>query len=488
MKRTKIVCTIGPASETKAIIEQLVKSGLNVARLNFSHGTYKHHAMLVRNIRSVSKKLAQPVAILQDLQGPRIRIGDVAEEGIPIKSGQKITFVGPSVKISKKDAGNIIPIQYAELYKDLKAGSTILVEDGTITLKVESVKDKKINCVVRNGDLIKSHKGMNFPNTTINAPAVTVKDKKDLKFGLGQGVDFVALSFVKDEKDIKNLRKNIAVIEKKLGRGKNLKPGEQTETKIIAKIERPEALKVFDKILKEVDGIMVARGDLGLEIPIQNLPLIQKKIIRKCLQVSKPVIVATQMLDSMTRTPVPTRAEVTDVANAILDGTDAIMLSGESATGKYPVKAVQVMNKIASSVEATEMKKYQAIEEDLKKTGGVTEAVAFAAQDIAEEVGAKYIVCATMSGFTARSISKFRSKARVIAMAPTEKVQNQLNLSWGVEAYTIPFTTSFIKLIPKIIKELSKNKLVKKGDKVVIAASHPLGHLNQTNLVKVETI
>ena len=296
------------------------------------------------------------------------------------------------------------------------------------------------------------------------------------------------MSFVKDEKDIINLRKNIAAIEKRQGRGKNLKPGELTETKIIAKIERPEAIKNFEKILQVVDGIMVARGDLGLEIPLQNLPLTQKKIIKRCIQASKPVIVATQMLDSMTRTPVPTRAEITDVANAILDGTDAIMLSGESATGKYPVQAVKTMNKIATKVEGAEMRKLQGIEEELKRTGGVTEATAFAAQDIAETIKAKYVVCVTVSGFTARSISKFRSNVRLIVMASTEMVRNQLALSWGTEAYHIPFSYSLPSLLARIKQNLLKHKLVKKGDKIVVAASHPLGHLNQTNLVKVETI
>lgn len=488
MKATKVVCTIGPASETKETIEKLVKSGLNVARLNFSHGVYKHHLMLINNVRSVSKKLNMPVAILQDLQGPRIRISDVAEQGIPIKRGQRLTLVGPKVKIAKKDQGSLIPIQYEQLYKDLKKGATILIEDGTITLKVESIKDKKINCVVLAGDLIKSHKGMNFPGSKLNAPAVTTKDKQDLNFGIKNGVDFVALSFVKDHKDILNLRENIAAIEKRMKRSRNLKPGEKTETKIIAKIERPEALKNFEKILQAADGIMIARGDLALEIPLEQLPLTQKKLIKRCLQASKPVIVATQMLDSMTRTPVPTRAEITDVANAILDGTDAIMLSGESATGKYPVEAVSVMTKIANQVENAAAAKHQEIELELKEESGVTEAVSFAAQDIAEEVGAKYIVCGTVSGFTARSIAKFRTRIKLVAIATSEKVRNQLALSWGVRPYHVAQSDTFATWVKKIDKELVRQKLVKKGDRIVIAASHPIGNLNETNLVKVETI
>ena len=495
MKRTKIVCTIGPASETKTKIEQMIKSGLNVARLNFSHGSYKHHSLLINNIRQVAAKLGQPVAILQDLQGPRIRTGDIAKEGIKVEAGQKIYLVPENFKISLKDVSTFIPIQYPDLYRDLKAGDPILIDDAKIELKVLAIKSKAIQCEVKVGDVINSHKGMNFPKSHITAAPITDKDREDLAFGLKENVDFVALSFVKDALDIIELRKIIHNTEVRLGqKTKDFKkpkrsgnwPG--THTKIIAKIERPEAVSHFEEILAAADGIMVARGDLGLEVPLEDLPLIQKKIIRRCVQEAKPVIVATQMLDSMIRYPVPTRAEVSDVANAILDGTDAIMLSGETATGKYPLKAVQVMTKIANEVESMEIKEHEKIEDTLNKNTGITETVSHAVENIASEVKAKLIVCATTSGFTARSISKYRSGVSVIAIAASEKTRNQLCLSWGVQSYHLPFVANFNELIGKIEKLLLSQKLAKKGDIVVIAAGHPFGFLGQTNLVKVQTI
>ncbi|OGY46711.1 MAG: pyruvate kinase [Candidatus Buchananbacteria bacterium RIFCSPLOWO2_01_FULL_46_12] len=495
MKRTKIVCTIGPASETKTKIEKMVLAGLNVARLNFSHGAYKHHAMLITNIRAVAQKLGLPVAILQDLQGPRIRIGEVSKEGIKVAAGQIISLVPENYRLALKDMATFIPIQYSELYKDVKPGDPILIDDAKIELKVLEIKNKAIRCQVKIGDVISSHKGMNFPKSTITTPPITQKDKADLKFGLAQSVDFVALSFVKSAGDVIELRHLIYQIESRLGRRiKNFKkpkrsgnwPG--THTKIIAKIERPEAVAHFEEILAAADGIMVARGDLGLEVPLEDLPLIQKKIVRRCVQESKPVIVATQMLDSMIRYPVPTRAEVSDVANAILDGTDAIMLSGETATGKYPLKAVQVMAKIANTMEKQEIAEHKEIQELLKKLGGITETVSYAVPNIAEDVKAKLIVCATTSGFTARSIAKYRPQIKIVALAATEKTRNQLCLSWGVEPYHLPFAESLSQLILRIKKLLVSKKIVKRGDVVVIAAGHPFGYLGQTNLIKVETI
>lgn len=495
MKRTKIVCTIGPASETKTKIEKMIKAGLNVARLNFSHGSYKHHAMLINNIRNVSEKLGQPVAILQDLQGPRIRIGDVAKEGISVGVGEILSLVPENFKVSLKNVSTFIPIQYPNLYRDVKKGTPILIDDAKIELEVLEVKNRAIRCKVKVGDVINAHKGMNFPKSHISAPAITLKDKEDLAFGIKQDVDFIALSFVKDASDILDLRKLISNLETKVGRKSTdfRKPnrgvgGPKTFTKIIAKIERPEAVAHFEEILSVTDGVMVARGDLGLEIPLEDLPLIQKRIVRRCVKESKPVIVATQMLDSMIRYPTPTRAEVSDVANAILDGTDAIMLSGETATGKYPLKAVQVMARIAHEVEKTEIKEHQEISESLKSVGGVTETVSFAVQKIAHEVKAKLIVCATTSGFTARSIVKYRPHLSVVALAATEKTRNQLCLSWGVSPYYLSFNQSFNQLINEIKKLLIHKELVEKGDVVVIAAGHPFGYLGQTNLIKVETI
>ena len=422
-------------------------------------------------------------------------IGDVGKDGVKVKVNEKLYLVPEKYKLSVDKKTKVIPNQYTNLYKDVKVGASILIDDAKIELKVLKIKGKALYCKVVIGEVINTHKGMNFPKSSISTPAITAKDKVDLEFGIKQNVDFVALSFVKNAADIIRLRKMIHQLEKKLKRKvaplKNPKRQgnwPNTSTKIIAKIERPEAVADFTNILDAVDGIMVARGDLGLEIPIQDLPLTQKKIIRSCIKKSKPVIVATQMLDSMIRYPVPTRAEVSDVANAILDGADAIMLSGETATGKYPLKAVQVMARIADSVEQHEIDKYELLEEGLKKQGDVTENVSFAAQDIAEDIQAKFIVCATTSGFTARSVAKYRPQVQSVAIATTEKVRNQLCLSWGVQPYHFDFTSSFVQLTIKIKKFLLSEKLVKKGDIVVIAAGHPFGHLSQTNLIKVEKI
>ncbi|MEI6288157.1 MAG: pyruvate kinase [bacterium] len=498
MKRTKIVATIGPASEKKVMIEKMVKAGLNVARLNFSHGDYAHHQILIKHIRAVSKKTKTPIALLQDLQGPRIRIGEVGDKGVSVKVGQEVLLVYEKYKKAKNDKGLFIPIQYENLYSDLKKGAQILIDDATIELKVLDIKNKIIRCEVLVAGTINTHKGMNFPQSEIKCPPVTKKDLQDLEFGIKNNVDFVAISFVKDAKDIERLRRSIFRLEKKYHLYKDYrkfdKPSAKgkisgVHTRIIAKIERREAVDNFDQILDVTDGVMVARGDLGIEIPFEKLPLIQKDIIDKCRKAGKPVIVATQMLDSMIRNPLPTRAEVLDVANAILDGTDAIMLSGESATGKYPLKAVEVMHRIANQVEEREIIEQESKEDKFKNQQSITQIISFMAQDLAEDVkSAELIVCATTSGFTARNISRFRPNARIIAVSPDKKTANQLALSWGVESYLVAITDSFTILLSRIKKLVVGKKLVKKGDVIVIVAGYPFGYKGQSNLIKVEEI
>lgn len=496
MKRTKVVCTIGPASEKKTTIEKMVVAGLNVARLNMSHNTYQHHQMLISNIRAVSKKLQTPVAILQDLQGPRIRIGEVGKDGIELIEGMVVNLVPENFKISLKRLGHFIPIQHPSIYKDLKPGNPVLIDDATIALEVTAIKGKMIRCRVKVGGVVKSHKGMNFPKSNIRCPAVTKKDHRDVEFGIKNDVDFIALSFVRNAEDLLNLRKRIFALEKKykksdhrdfkkpVGKGK----WGGIHTRIIAKIECKEAVKNFKEILEAADGVMIARGDLGIELPLEDVPLIQKKIIQQCNEVGKPVIVATQMLDSMTKKPVPTRAEISDIANAILDGTDAIMLSGETATGKYPLKAVQVMKRVALEVEETEIEKYKLAKPWFKGIHSVTESVGYAVNDIALDVQAKIIVCSTTSGFTARAISRFKPGTQLVAVTAFAKTSRQLNLSWGVQPYLIPFCRSVGELIKNIRKIIIKEKLAQKGDKVVICSSYPFGYIGETNLIKVETI
>ncbi len=497
MKRTKIVATIGPASETKTMIKSLIKAGMNVARLNFSHGTYEHHQLLINNLRSVSDQTKANLALIQDLQGPRIRIGDVAEEGIKVDKGDQVILVPENHIVPIKALNLYVPIQYPELYQEVKVGHPVLIDDATIELQVKAIKHKAIHCQVKVGGIIKSHKGMNFPQSLIKCPPITDKDWQDLDFGIKNNVEYVAMSFVKDPEDIYKLRRKIFSLERKYGhviKGDLKKPSATgkvsgVHTRIIAKIERREAVKNFNKILEAADGIMVARGDLGIEMPFEDLPLIQKKIIDKCRKAGKPVIVATQMLDSMIRNPVPTRAEVSDVANAILDGTDAIMLSGESATGKYPLKAVQAMTRIANEVEDRMIADQEIQENKFKNLSSITQIMSFMAQDLAEDVtNAKLIVCATTSGFTARNISRFRSVVPIVAVAPAVKTINQLSLSWGATSYQVKFTSSFNTLLTKIKQLVLTHKLAKKGDTIVAVAGHPFGFKGQTNLIKVEIL
>jgi len=500
MKRTKIVATIGPASADRAMMSSMMKAGLNVARLNFSHGAHEDHARLIKNLRAAAKANGSVLAIMQDLQGPRIRIGEVAPAGIKIEAGQSVFLVPEGRCSAVKPAAIHLPIQYPRLYRDLSAGDQILIDDAAIELRVSGVKNQLIKCLVVTGGVIKTHKGLNFPKSKISCPPVTAKDLQDVEFGVKNGVDYIALSFVKDGADVSNLRKRLLQLEKKylnLQKGNYEKIGKPAEKgkvsgehlRIIAKIERREAVDNFDQILEAADGIMVARGDLGIELPLEELPMLQKSMIEKCRQAGKPVIVATQMLESMIKNPLPTRAEVSDVANAVLDGTDAIMLSGESATGKYPLKSVQYMAKIARQMEQEEVVEQEAREGLFKNNKSITQIISFMAQDLAEDTaGAQLIVCATTSGFTARNISRFRPAVPVVAVTPSILTRNQLALSWGVDPRIVKFTDSFNLLLKNIKKLILRQRLAKKGNTVVVVAGHPFGYKGQSNLIKVEVL
>lgn len=499
MKRTKIVATIGPASETKTMMMDMMRAGMNVARLNFSHGTYEHHAKLIKNLRAAAKATGTNLAILQDLQGPRIRMGDLPKEGVEVKKGEEVALIAENWQGTKKNGVMYLPMQYPQLYRDLKVGSQVLVDDANLEFTVTAIKNKAVYCEVVTGGTVKTHKGMNFPGSFIKCPPVTAKDIRDVEFGVQHGVDFVALSFVKDEKDIIRLRRRLFKLEQKYLDLKLNPPGLPNKAsengrvvgehiRIIAKIERSEAIENFDKILEAVDGIMVARGDLGIEMPLEQLPLMQKDIIEKSRMAGKPVIVATQMLESMIKNPIPTRAEVSDVANAVLDGTDAIMLSGESATGKYPLKAVQYMSKISRHMEKQEIAEQEAREGLFRSSKSVTEVISFIAQDLAEDsAGAKFIVTATTSGFSARNISRFRPGVPIIAVTPSLLTKNQLALSWGVQAEIIKFTDQFNVLLRSIKQLVRRKKLTKPGNSVVVVAGHPFGYRGH-NLIKVEQV
>jgi len=412
MKRTKIVCTIGPASENKEIFKQLVLNGLNVARLNFSHGNHDEHGERIKMIKEVREELNEPVAILLDTKGPEIRTGKFKDPEVELKEGQKFTITTRDIL----GDNTICNVSYIGLSEDVKPGDTILIDDGLVGLSVKNIIDgTDIECIVENAGVIKNNKGVNVPGVKINLPAITEKDQSDIKFGIKMDIDFIAASFVRKAADVLAIRK---ILEENNG----------NHIQIISKIENQEGMDNLDEIIEVSDGLMVARGDLGVEIPTEEIPIAQKEMIKKCNRAGKPVITATQMLDSMIRNPRPTRAEVTDVANAIFDGTDAIMLSGETAAGKYPIEAVKVMGNIARRAEASinyrDLLKTKAIE----KETSVTDAISHATCTTAADLDASAIVTATSSGYTTRMVSKFRPSAPIIATTTKESIRRSLLL------------------------------------------------------------
>lgn len=426
MKKTKIVCTIGPASEKKEIFMELVKNGLNVARMNFSHGDHAEHLARFDLVKEVREELNTPVSILLDTKGPEIRTGKFSVPVVDLVEGQEFTLTTDDYLGDQ----NKCQISYEGLPKDVKPGNMILIDDGLVGLEVIEVKGNDIITKVLNGGPVKNHKGVNVPGVSINLPAITPKDESDIKFGIENGIDFIAASFIRKAADVLEIRKI-------------LEDNNAHDVHIISKIENQEGLDNLDEILEVSDGLMVARGDLGVEIPTEQVPLAQKLMIKRCNEVGKPVITATQMLDSMIRNPRPTRAETTDVANAIFDGTDAIMLSGETAAGKYPVEAVKTMATIAQAAEGSldyerVLKSVQASKSD----DSVTYAVSHATVNTAMDLKASAIITATASGFTARKISRFRPCAPVIAATSSDKVRRKMNLVWGVETVKIDTATS----------------------------------------------
>lgn len=467
MRRTKIVCTIGPASESPEKVEQLLLAGMNVARLNFSHGTHEEHGNRIKVLKEKAKQLGKYLGILLDTKGPEIRTGMVSEAGVQLENGATLILdtdtksLGSAVRIG---------ITYKDLWQEVKPGTHILLDDGLIDLEVRSAESEKIQTTVCNGGLLKSQKGVNVPGIPIQLPAVTDKDISDIQFGLKQGIDFIAASFTRKASDILAVRK---IVEEA-----------NANVKIIAKIESREGLDNLDSILEVVDGLMVARGDLGVEIPVEEVPIAQKEMIRKCHLLGKPVIVATQMLDSMIRQPRPTRAEASDVANAILDGTDAIMLSGETAAGHYPVEAVQMMDKIACRTEKVYFDEQTPRHPHLN----IAEAISYATYTIAHDLEASAILTPTHSGLTARMISKYRPKSLVIAATPFDFVARQLTLQWGVYPLLIPESSGTDQLLSTAVNEALAHDLVQTGNTVVITAGVPVGKVGTTNMIKVQII
>ena len=463
IKKTKIVCTLGPASENEETLRELIKNGLNVCRLNFSHGSHEEHKGRMDLVKKLREELNMPTAILLDTKGPEIRTGKFDVPEVLLEEGQTFTITMKDVMGDKERC----TVSYKGLANDVKPGDTILIDDGLVGLTVKEVNNDDIVCEVQNSGIVKNHKGVNVPGVKVNLPAITEKDRSDIEFGIEQGIDFIAASFVRKVSDVLAIREI-------------LEENNAEHIKIISKIENQEGVDNLDEIIEVSDGIMVARGDLGVEIPTEEIPVVQKLMIKKCNEAGKPVITATQMLDSMIRNPRPTRAEVTDVANAIYDGTDAIMLSGETAAGKYPVEAVKTMATIAKRAEETMRNR----RDKINKSKNVTDAISYATCTTAMDLEAKAILSSTASGHTARMVSKFRPDCPIVATTSNESVRRQLALTWGVLPLMREKSANIDQVIVNSIEAAKTSNYVSKDDVVVITA----GGGETTNLIKVETV
>jgi pyruvate kinase len=469
-RRTKIVCTLGPAVDSVRRIEALIAAGMDVARLNFSHGTRDDHRARVGWVREAARRSDRVVAILQDLTGPRLRLGDV-------QGGRVRLTAGAEVRLTNREmlgTAERLPTSYRDLSRTVEAGDLILLDDGLMSLRVEGVDDEDVVCRVVQGGVLRSHKGMNLPGVEVATPSLTPKDAEDVRFGLENGVDLIALSFVRRAADVEALRRLIAEAG--------------AVTPVIAKIERSQALENLDEILAASDGVMIARGDLGVEIAPERVPILQKEIIERANAAKRLVIVATQMLNSMTEHPRPTRAETSDVSNAIFDGTDAVMLSSETASGKYPVEAVQVMDRIVRAAEAHQLERgllgAHAVERNLTFTDAICDAACFAAL----ETNARLIAVFTQTGRTPGVLSKYRPPIPIAAFSPYEACRNTMAAQWGVQPYVMEIPDNIDRLIERLERRLLEERLAAKGDTVVIVCGAPLDVPGRTNLLKLHTL
>ncbi len=467
LPRTKIVCTIGPSSNSTEVIGGLITNGMSLARLNFSHGTHQDHGAMIKKIRAASAAANRPVAILQDLCGPKIRIGDIPDPGIRICVGETLVLT-----VDNKPAlGNRVPVSYKALPSQVKPGDRILLADGLMDLTVEHTTETDIACKVVTGGVLTSHKGINLPSSSLDIPALTEKDRRDLIFGLEMEVDYVALSFVRSAADIHAIKKIIH------------RQGKQTP--VIAKIEKHEALDHIDAILEASDGIMVARGDLGVEIPLEKVPNIQKLLVSKANKLGKPVVIATQMLRSMVASPRPTRAEAADVANGVLDGADAVMLSEETASGQYPLEAVQFMARIAASAE--EKFPYDRFLR-MQPREGIADSVSYSAVVMAKNLRASAIVATTRSGSTAAHITRFRPLQPIVALSPDEQTVRRLTLYWGCVPFFLPTIEDTDQMVEQAALAAMEKGHVRKGDRVVITAGRPIWQTGTTNMLWVKEL
>ncbi len=470
LRKTKLVCTIGPASSPSWVIEKMIQAGMNVARLNFSHGTREEHAEVIRTIRDFSAALDIPVAILIDLPGPKPRTGRLKEKRVYIKGGDNFSLTSERVPGDE----HRISVDFPAFFNDIRARDSIFLNDGAIQLKVISTTNIEVNCKVVVGGLLSDNKGINVPGVRLNVSSITSEDLKHLAFAVEQGVDFVAISFVHSVADVLEIKK---ILQEK-----------RANIPIIAKIEKREGVNDIDRIIAEVDGIMIARGDLGIEIPLQRVPIVQKEIIRKCNQAGKPVIVATQMLESMVGATRPTRAEVSDVANAIFDRTDAVMLSGETAVGKYPVRAVKTMVSIITETE--KVLPYERIlrEKSEQVTAQTDDAISYSACHMSQQLGAACIVAYTTSGSTALRVSKYRPKVPILAITPSTNTARRLMLSWGIEPLLAIEPSNVDIMFQQAAQSALQTGIAKKGKLVIITAGIPMGTPGSTNVVKVHRV
>lgn len=472
MRKTKIVCTLGPSTDDEKVLEQLIKEGMNVARCNFSHGSHEEHKERMNKVKRIRKKCDKPVAILLDTKGPEIRTGNSEGDKVCVKAGQTFTLVADKEVIGNNEKAGIT---FADLYKDVKPGVVIMIDDGLIEMEVVKIEGTDIVCNVKNEGVISNHKGVNVPDVHISMPYMSEQDKSDILFGIKEDVDYIAASFTRTADDVKELRKFLDD-----NGGKNIN--------IIAKIENSEGIINVDGIIEEADAVMVARGDMGVELPEEEVPIIQKMIIKKVYEAGKQVIIATQMLESMINNPRPTRAETADVANAIYDGTSAIMLSGETAAGKFPVEAVATMARIAERTEMDVNYKQRFFNNHNNHRSDITEAVCHATCMTAYDLDAKSILTVTKSGRSAKMISKYRPDCMIIAGSTEEKVVRQLNMSWGVSPVLIKEKKHVLELFDYAVEVAKEKGLVETDDIVVITSGVPLGKSGTTNMIKVHTV
>ena len=470
-KRTKIVATLGPASTDKEMITKIIEAGANVLRLNFSHGSHEDHLERINTIRSISDEKDYHVALLQDLQGPKIRIGLMKDGGVEIVYGQKLVITTEEIEGDNERVSTV----YKDIVNDVAPGDTILIDDGNIELKTISVSGNEVTTEVVHGGILKSRKGINLPDTNVSAPSLTEKDRKDLEFGLKQDLDWIALSFVRKADDIRELKKIIA--------------DAGSSARVVAKIEKPEALRNIDEIIEETDAVMVARGDLGVEIPMHNVPLWQKRIVKRCNRNAKPVIIATQMMESMIENPRPTRAETNDIANAVMDGADALMLSAESAAGKFPEMAVQKMTETIKSVESQVDSIYNKYYEDREdSTTRENDLLIRGACRLAENTSARALVCMTKSGYSGFRTAMHRSRSEIYLLTNNSKLLKQMCLVWGVKTFLYHSEENIDQTLEEIEKTLVEAKQLEKGDIFINTASMPSHWQGHTNMMKIKTV